>query len=81
MSNTPRTDEREQRQKGLLCGGANLDLCRELERENARLRNVATRLQNCASALLGWHSDSMSLGAVREITETVREADQILKTP
>ena len=50
----------------------------KLERENARLREVMARLQNCATALLGWHSDGMSIGAIREVTQAVKDANDIL---
>jgi len=49
-----------------------------LEAENAKLREILGRLQNCASALLGWHSDNMSLGAVREVTQAMKDAEEVL---
>jgi hypothetical protein len=49
-----------------------------MEAENARLREILGRLQNCATACLGWHSDNMSLGAVREVTQAVKDAEDIL---
>jgi len=41
---TPLTDERERQQKGILCGSANLDLARKIEKENSELRSLLTWL-------------------------------------
>lgn len=45
MSDTPRTDEREARNGNVLCGSANLDFARQLERELAEAKRDAARYQ------------------------------------
>lgn len=54
---TPRSDAREEQQKNLLCGAANLDLARTLERENAALKKriamADATVVACHSAMLG----------------------------
>ena len=47
--------------------------------EVARLRKLLGRLQLCASALLGWHSETMNIEAVRKVAEVVCDAEMELK--
>jgi chromosome segregation ATPase len=54
-------------------------VCRALKEENARLKDIASRLQKIASAFLGWHSDELPVEAFREITAAVIDANEILK--
>lgn len=45
MSDTPRTDERERTNGNVLCGSANLDFARQLERELAAAKIGAARYE------------------------------------
>lgn len=45
MSDTPRTDERERNNGNVLCGSANLDFARKLERELTAVQIGAARYE------------------------------------
>ena len=80
MVETPRTDEREAHNGNVLCGSANLDFARQLERElqaaNERIRLlIAERDSARQQADLSWklRDEFTALLGTDDVKEAVRE--------
>lgn len=76
MSDTPRTDKLAG--EWIACETVPASHARELERDNAKLRESVERLQKIASAFLGWHSDVINSGQRGEIVEAILAVNHIL---
>jgi len=50
---------------------------KNIESERNEWRECARKLQECASLLLGWHSEEMSIETVREVSEAIAEYRRI----
>jgi hypothetical protein len=87
MVETPRTDEREARNGNVLCGSANLDFARQLDRElsaaNERIRMlIAERDSARQQAGLNWklREEFVALLGTDDVEEAVREMKRWIST-